>query len=760
MDIPEYERNALILIAQLQTLLFQTDLLKRCDPDILIKHDTIRKIKHNALMVMYLYHRFSASLKEQVETRMTFSTYSLWLLLRRSKNDTSLLVNELDRYRQTLDRRVFFEKVMNLDTNTCDLHKRVSLQLYGSDNIVEREMCLLNDIENFLKQIDYCHCIVSTSAALTALRDIDNFLLQTIGTGTVAPPETYDPTQPCATCFEELSMTANCGETIYRRLETKVCDHLVTQVDAHISFDDIRRHLPYLNGIEKSSLTRALTLIDNATSTVTTENAHHNNESSTTQRVLDRYDVFTEAPHQIYHLSELQYWLASGKRGRIHKANKSTAVKESNTSILQRFDSDLSKLLEQERHIEHTMRRVERIAFGNEFTHFHRILLTAKDDVAGRLLLGSPSVAPDAAIDTLIGACYTHHMSMGIFKRLQTPDTADEETLTRLLESIREQPSDIASENTNSNQNWLAVRETVNEQSIESDQCDVSEMRRIAERDMETRRDRYAERLSARSFANLDRCVATQRSELEKLMRINVFGDMLPNMYVNTINGFLARKEFLRACETLASRTLTRLSPDDMAAYNWHHYVRSAVARHQLDKAILPSLSSKFYSCITGPLFRHHVHNFPQPANTSLYFSVENVGLLPHLKEELANFMHDLSPVSWMISGFRHFYDFVETNITETYRTACRYIREAVFATTIFDATFHCGEVQLMRADSIDVDVDGPRVSDGLYLTFDSEQPLIALWGTTEDKRFGPETVAVIEKDLYSALYSILQKHV
>ncbi|AAQ73707.1 ICP18.5 [Psittacid alphaherpesvirus 1] len=816
-------RRLLAVAGQLQTLLFQIELLKRCDPEVLVKRALRAKIKHNALMVLYLHSRLAGDLAAQAAHRLTVGIYCLWMWLRRACSEAAALANEIDTYATYRDKDRFFSATMNLSPGgTCRLHSLVGLSLYGRTQDVTRELGLINDAENLLKQINYCHLIVSTESAEAALVGVDEFLTATVGGGMVASPETYDHTQPCCICLDELSVTANQGDTIYKRLGYSVCDHLVKQVKVNVTPDDVLRHMPFLNSVDANTLRGAIDKLrgssggevgggrrlagvvptgcraevgrseqeDGAPAGDDRADLEHEARAS---RILDSYDVFTEAPGPVYRLSELRYWLASGKAAGA-KTRGSCAHATHQATVLQKLDTDLSAMFARAETFERECRSAEREIFGTSFAHFHRHVASKIASVRGvggggealidKLLAGSPATAPEAEIETLISSCYSHHMSLPLFSRLGNPEKADTDALVEILKSYRDQTRPRADKaggraedgagdcddegypgaadaTRRGQRDWIG-RVRVDTAAVADEHEDkVKKLLDRAERDLTTRRKNYAERLSARSFSNLDRCVKNQRAELEKLLRVNVYGAALPAMYVELKNGFLARQAFMKAVTSDESQHIRRcrLAREDVEGYEQHQYVRSALMRTSLDPAALPHLASRFYELVSGPMFRRHVERFPQPPNTSLYFTVENVGLLPHLKEELASFTRTYAHAEWMVSEFREFYDFSGiSGVSETQRAAYAYIREAVFAAALFESIFQCGRAKLMRADSVEVDAGGPLLTDGIYLTFEERFPLIAIWGVGEDRRLCATSVVVTEKDLYAVLYAVLHK--
>ncbi|ATG31638.1 DNA packaging terminase subunit 2 [Gallid alphaherpesvirus 1] len=758
----ETQLRLMALAGQLQTLLFQIDILKRCDPEILLQKRLRSRIKHNALMALYIHSLLSNELSMQVNYRLTLQTYCVWLWLRRACSEIAALCNEIDKYSVLKDRKCFFEATLGYGKGfICPLHAEVQLQLYGMSSIISKELVLINDVENFMKQLNYCHCVVSCKNAIEALNTIDEFLVLSSGGSLVAAPDTYDHGQPCYVCLEELSVTANQGETIYRRLGYKICDHLTRQFPVNVSTDDLKRHLPFLRDVDPEKLKNVLsneTRIEAENHVEAGRTLSSSPGESEASKILNKYDVFTEPPGPVYQLSELQYWLASGKRTPSGVESQTTTSQ----SVLKQLDKDLSELFKRAEDFEQECIRLERTLFEKVHAHFHRVaqaeLISPQHSLVDTLITGVLATSPDTEIAALIKACYDHHLSLPLFRRLRNPEKVDTDALEELVEKLRSSDKETqpVTEGTSTSDLTANLRGT-----IERDEDSIEVLLKKAERDLDVRQKNYVEKLSARSFSNLDRCIKIQRAELEKLMRVNIYGETLPVMYVTLKNAFLARRAFLDivcAEESLHSKIL-RIDQNDGRAYDWHQYIRSSITRYQIDQTMLPRLTNRFFEILSGPLFKHHKERFPQPPNTSIYFSVENVGLLPHLKEELANFTKRHRSCDWMTSEFRRFYNFAGiSNSTAIQRAACGYIREALFATTAFEKIFHSGNTKLLRADCVEFDLDGPILENGLYLTFEEEHPLVAVWGVDDRGKLGPASTIIVEKDLYAVLYAILHR--
>ncbi|SCL76942.1 DNA packaging terminase subunit 2 [Spheniscid alphaherpesvirus 1] len=741
-------QKLLAILGQVQTYVFQIELLKRCDPSAVMKCRCALKL--NAIMIRYLLNELGPGLAIQTSTSLTPMTYAVRLALRYADREGTKLADAIDAFSTHGNVRLFFNSTMDI-SGPCRHHHNVSVLTYGGQ--VNAEIKFMHDIENVLKQLNYCHLITPVSESISLLKNLDAFLETTLGSGLVVPPELFDPLNPCFVCFEELCVTANQGETVHRRLAGKMCDHVTRQIVVRVSPDELFLHLPHISGIPENRRRAAVRALDqlrrrvhNLSHTNVSDdckNADRCNEGSkaryTADALLESHNVFIPASRKLYAVSELRFWLASSENG-------------TGSSTLGAFADNLDALAEREKRFDTESAAAELAIFGKPMDHFDRVFSSEASnlDVIDSLLLGSRSASPDDQIEALIRACYDHHLSAPLLRSLANPDKTNEDALKRILENASDQS--------------YAGDESDDDDVLDTQVDDRSEGSRPwhelvsrAMADVRERRKMYAERLSKRSLASLGRCVREQRSELEKTLRVNVFGEVLLNTFVAINNGFKAR---LKLFETIQKAGRIIDNSNSTEAFDAHRFMRTSLLRHKVDPAMLPSLTHKFYELINGPLFDHDTHTFAQPPNTSLYFSVENVGLLPHLKEELARFVANAYCSDWTVSSFQRFYYFDGVKgVTAAQRLAWKYIREFVLASALFSSVFHCGEVKLRRADRTVYGSDGyQQCEDGIYLTYETDRPLIAVFGTERGATVGRNTTVILDRDVFSLLYSVLQK--
>ncbi|QPO25237.1 DNA packaging terminase subunit 2 [Bovine alphaherpesvirus 2] len=733
-------QKLLVVLGQLQTYIFQVELLKRCDPQV-ARHQ-IGKLKLNALQVRAVSRHFMEGMSSQAATLITPLTLALELSLEYARREGEKLLEALNDLGERSSPVAYFEGTMGL-ARGCPHHQAVKLATYGGE--IDKELCFLHDVENFLKQMNYCHLITPASAAAEALVSVKAFLARTVGSGLIVPPEISDPSHPCHVCFEELCVTANQGATASRRLAGKICDHVTQQARVRLDADEMRRNLPHVVGLSEARRARALHALE-VSSKMTEANsggpaeapgpaAAQEREASA---LLDAHHVFKSAPPGLYAVSELRFWLSSGDR--------------TSGSTVDAFADNLSALAERERRYETGAVAVELAAFGRRGEHFDRTFgdRVASLDMVDALFVGGQSAAPDDQIEALVRACYNHHLSAPVLRQLAGSEHGDAEALRSALEGLH------AAEDPPGDGN--AEKEARRAPSLGGGpEDDWAALAARAAADVGARRRLYADRLTKRSLASLGRCVREQRGELEKMLRVSTYGEVLPTVFAAVCNGFAARTRFCELTARAGTVIDNRGNPD---TFDTHRFMRASLMRHRVDPALLPGITHQFFELVNGPLFDHATHGFAQPPNTALYFSVENVGLLPHLKEELARFMMGKADSDWAISEFQKFYHFDGTSgITPTQRIAWGYIRELIVATTLFSSVFQCGYVELRRPDYSRPSSGGEcHYPTGIYLTYISECPLVAVVECGSGGLVSDSSVVIYDRDVFSLLYAVLQQ--
>ncbi|AVT50751.1 DNA packaging terminase subunit 2 [Cervid alphaherpesvirus 2] len=772
-------QRLLAVLGQVQTYNFQLALLGCCDPAVARRH--LGAVKLNALMVRWLRRRLGGALRAQARVRLTPLTYALDLALDHAAAAGDAL---LAAAREAPEPEAFFERTLGL-AGACRFHRRARLELYGGEAIGV-EIQFLHDVENFLKQLNFAHLLASAEAALAALEAVDAFLRATVAAGGAVPPELHDPAQPCLVCFEELCVTANQGESVGRRLMQCTCDHVTRQLRVRTETCRVGQYLPHLRGAPPERLAAAEAALEALAAREGAGGGGANGGAEggdgdvceAAASVLDAHHVFRPAPRWLYAVSELQFWMSSSARdGR-------PAAAGGGGSAVDVFAGNLEALAAREARHRLQVAAAELALFGRAPAHFDRALADrlARLDGVDCLLVGSAAVAPDERLEALIRACYDHHMSASLIRRLTRPDQRNEEALRELLRRAaaggeagadgRDGEDGGEDDDGGEEGDGEGGGEDGEGAAAEGGAAAAAEgeedgdaaagwaaLAARARADAEVRRRRYAERLSKRSLDSLGRCIREQRRELEKTLRVSVYGDALLHVYVAVHNGFCARRAFRAALAGAGTVVDNRAAS---ATFDAHRFMKEALLRHAVDPATWPALTHQFFDLVNGPLFDGSAHNFAQPPNTALYFSVENVGLLPHLKEELAAFMLAAAGGGWAVSDFQRFFCFASARaqgVTAAQRLAWRYIRELVLARAVFASVFHCGRVPLLRADRTAPGPDGRQACpSGVYLTYEEEWPLAAVLNAPRaPATVGADSVVIYDRDVFSLLYAVLQ---
>ncbi|UVC67271.1 DNA packaging terminase subunit 2 [Human alphaherpesvirus 1] len=756
-------QKLLALLGQVQTYVFQIELLRRCDPHI--GRGKLPQLKLNALQVRALRRRLRPGLEAQAGAFLTPLSVTLELLLEYAWREGERLLGSLETFATAGDVAAFFTETMGL-ARPCPYHQRVRLETYGGT--VHMELCFLHDVENFLKQLNYCHLITPSRGATAALERVREFMVGAVGSGLIVPPELSDPSHPCAVCFEELCVTANQGATIARRLADRICNHVTQQAQVRLDANELRRYLPHAAGLSDADpRARALSVLDHALARTAggDRQPHPAPENDSVRKeadaLLEAHDVFQATTPGLYAISELRFWLASGDR-----AGQTTmdAFASNLTALARQFQQGTAAVA------------VELALFGRRAEHFDRAFGShlAALDMVDALIIGGQATSPDDQIEALIRACYDHHLTTPLLRRLVSPEQCDEEALRRVLARMGAGAADAP-------KGGAVPDEDGDRVAVERAQGlgapggeGEDEDRRRGPGGAEGPRRGGHRHTSGRGRAGAtaairgppDEAVVGQPGalrpraarELEKMLRVSVHGEVLPATFAAVAGGFAARARFCALTAGAGTVIDNRSAP---GVFDAHRFMRASLLRHQVDPALLPSITHRFFELVNGPLFDHSTHSFAQPPNTALYYSVENVGLLPHLKEELARFIMGAggSGADWAVSEFQRFYCFDGiSGITPTQRAAWRYIRELIIATTLFASVYRCGELELRRPDCSRPTSEGRyRYPPGVYLTYDSDCPLVAIVESAPDGCIGPRSVVVYDRDVFSILYSVLQ---
>nr|AAU84532.1 UL28 [Fibropapilloma-associated turtle herpesvirus] len=734
-------RETVALVSRLNAFLFQLELLKRCDPEAVVVSPLRRSLKLNCLMVAYLRDRLEVHVKEQNRTEADYALYSLGLALTSACREAGRCWQLLEEFERNRDKRAFFRGAMGLDV-PCPYHVETELRAYG-DVRVTKQLSTVNDAENLLKQVNYIHAVVPEAAAAELFARIDDFFSETLANGPVAAFEAYDESAPCAVCFEELCVTANQGQSVYKRLADRVCDHLATRYQVHVDEDDLLKNLPYAGGHAPQRLNALCEDLRHARHEAQDERQKAENgcgatESAVmdeTERLLNSFDVFCNVPPAVYKMSELKFWLlaGSGDETAIDLYGRRLADLEEKDALLARQEALTSLRL-----------------FGVRLTHFHDLFPPA--DPMEKVAVGSPRLPPETRMVALINAFYARAADVPLFRRLRETGERNTEALRKVLVQIQ---SGETAEGESDDGRETAVGESFRSQN--ESLRDLEELERRVRGETEERKRAYAARLSRRSFLNLSKCVEKQRAFLDKMLSVNVWGQFLLEAAVRTRNGFSRRARFLERVTGFGGEV--RDKRHCRTDYDARQFVRNALLRHEVDPALLSELVNRFYELINGPYFTHAYHVFAQPHNTPLYFSVENVGLLPHIKNELASFMLIRNHREWMVSEYKEFYKFPPVcdpektgALNDLQRLAWRYVRELVLASALFHAAFGRDHVLIKRAD-----LSFGKEEDGLYLTYETECPLVVVLGARDGRLVPGESLVALETDLYSAFDTVLR---
>lgn len=651
----------LYLLSRLNELTFSIRILECCDPDVALKSYT--HLMYNYMMLRWLWDKYGKELEIQVYTNITTVSYLLFGTMRACLTDCKFLLSCLQEYNISKNRDEYFMKT--LVKPSCVFHKHATLLI--GNVVLEKEICTLNDVENILKQINFCYSFIETESFTEIFHILDQFMQVSFMRGPVVPCELYEETTPCYVCFEELCLTANQGESIAFRLSKCLCNHITQTVKVNASIGEVCRCFPNL---KLSSFHDAYR-----------EDIEADKDLDSS---LNSACVFDEPTDTSFAASEQKFWTSIGT------VQKKKQLKHN----LQTLSKTCAAIKKEQNSVE--LNKFKRIS-----KHFFFEQSNFKDDIKV-LFTGTGIVAPDEQLEAVLETCLLHTVDLD--------NTGDKQALVDIVE-------DTAASSNNMPLEWITT-----------DSNNVTENRQTM----------FKKKLAMHNFLRLRQCIDDKKHLLEKKLNVNVYGPALSHILVQLAATFQKRNNFIN--KALSVGTWSNFS------LNEHLFIRNAVLSKSITVDDLSDLTNDFFRLLNGPCFSFQYHAFPCSLNTTLYYSVENVGLLPHYRAQLAYYISDVSdkPSAWMTSKFNEFYNFSTCSTVSEVQDKCwQYLREAVLAFYLVSKSFYLGDItHLMRTDGDDKPVDG------VYLTHSKKIPVVVV--------FDNGNTFILCKDIYIALYEIV----
>ncbi len=251
------------------------------------------------------------------------------------------------------------------------------------------------------------------------------------------------------------------------------------------------------------------------------------------------------------------------------------------------------------------------------------------------------------------------------------------------------------------------------------------------------RKEQYLRQVATEGLAKLQSCLAQQSETLTETLCLRVWGDVVYWELARMRNHFLYRRAFV-------SGPWEDRRAGEGAAFENSKYIKTHLFTQTLSSEHLHALTHSLYTFITGPLAEES-GLFPPPSNVALARCCDAAGTLPHQKAFLTSLIWPgIEPSDWIETSFNSFYSVPGGSLASSQQILCRALREAVLTVSLYNKTWGRSLI-LRRADAVSPGQALPP--DGLYLTYDSDRPLILLY----------KGRGWVFKDLYALLYLHLQ---
>lgn len=657
-----------ILCSKLNEIAFDLECMLFCDPAIISSDMT--NFTKNGLIIVHLYKTLYDDILIQNDV-FTFSvTLYAQVLLKVLFNKMLKIEMAITQYLIDGDKLKYFNTVLTL--NECLLHKDICITFNKKINMIVK-LNTLNDIENMLCKINSIYGLLSPSNGLQICREILDFMGIMCGSCVVAPPETYYEYKTCIECYKELTMMPNQGHSIKRRLQGKMCNHLtvskeIDNIEQHINTieKDIKFEIGEISGLDE--------IIRQIKGIFTLNNTNEIIYLSEVEDTLKKYNLFSIIPDAIYSLSDFTYW-----------SKASENVVKTMTITMQQLN------------ICHTLYRnlqdrLNEFLYGecsvDIFTINEKYLNNEE-----RLYIGSPFISPGRIIDMITTASIKNLENNPLFIRL----TSDDEIHTR-IKSIMD---DLQLES-QSHKHERTVLDTTMKYNTTNIQKEVN-----------IRKKAYFQKMSEIGYNKIIACINEQKTLINKIVNINVFGSVLYDSLSKIMNGFISRKRY---------ENIPTIDLDISAQYDDHLYIKNNLIQKKLPIEILPDLTQAMYQLLNGPLFNCNNADFPLPTNICMAYSCDVANFLPHMKEDLVKCVEGtIHPNIWMSCEFGKFFYFDEIDdLNEMQKKLWNCIREIVLSVALYNDTFG-KQLKIHRID------DSECFDDGLIITYNIDKPLY-LW--------------------------------
>ncbi|AAC95539.1 transport protein [Ateline gammaherpesvirus 3] len=621
-----------------------------------------RKIfTNNMQKINKIYLQIMPLLQDQNNVESTSLSVELQHLLTNLKTMLDIILKHLTNY------ETYFDNIHSLST-PCSKHKLIVFQFYNNCSVSVR-MCIINDIEIFLKRLSSVFYCIRAHDATYGLNKVIDFLGHLRGISPIPLPDTYLSNIPCIYCLWEHMMLPNQGESLQSMMTSVNCTHVCNQLNPEP-----------VQGMFENELLQRHIIVDTQKPKEPTQQCSINDKiRDETLSKLSHHTIFENTSAPVLELSNLIYW-SSGTH------TKCTNIENT---------SEIVKLLSHETKMQNYRKYI-----CKKSTHFFD---KYKPYSIETIFCGGIFNSVDETVKSLKSDCSLAFMKRANYQQLIKKQN---ELFVRLNNILKgEDTSETSTPPVPISEKAAAVNP---EQVIN---------------DAHARKDAYLQKVTKDGLKSLYACLDTQGAVLSNTLSMRVWGCAVYDEIVKLKNHFLFRDQFI-------SLDWIHLEEESVSGFENSKYIKNLIYSQKLSSEHISSLTLQFYQLITGPLSQN-VSYFPLPPNIALAHCLDAAGALPHHKLLITEMIWPtIEPKDWVSQTYNKFYTITSGDLNNIQKEVWFFIRELVLSVSLYNRALE-KNLQIFSVLNFEkncVKLSPNQFKSGIYLTYEDRSPLIFIY--------------------------------
>nr|CAC84302.1 transport protein [Saimiriine gammaherpesvirus 2] len=643
--------------SQIYGLTLDVSILTFVDP----AHINWRTVTKNTEKINKIYLQIMPLLHNQNNIESTSLSVELQHLLHNLKIVLDTFSAHLSDY------NTYFDNIHSLSA-PCSRHKSIVFQFYNNC-CVSVKMCIINDIEIFLKRLSSVFYCIRSCDALRGINHVIDFLGHLRGVSPIPLPDTYLSNIPCIYCLNEHMMLPNQGESLQSLMMSVNCKHVCKQLNPEP-----------IQGMFENELLQRHIIVESSKQKEHTQTCSIDNQiRDASLSKLNQHTIFENISAPVLELSNLIYW-SSG-------AHKKCANIE-NTS-------EMAKLLSYEA----KMQNYRKYICKNSIHFFDKY----KPYPIESIFCGGIFSSVDDTVKSLKSDCSLAFMKRANYQQLIKKQN---ELFVRLNKILQGED---------------AVCHAASAVPL-SDKAAIVNPDQVLH-DAHARKDAYLQKVTKDGLKSLYTCLETQGAVLSNTLSMRVWGGAVYDEIVKLKNHFLFRDQFI-------SLNWIHCEADSVSGFENSKYIKNLIYSQKLSSEHISSLTLQFYKLITGPLSQN-VSFFPLPLNIALAHCLDAAGALPHHKLLITEMIWpSIEPKDWVSQTYNKFYTITSTDLNSIQKEVWFFIRELVLSVSLYNEVL---EKNLLVFSALNfekncVNLSPAQFCSGIYLTYEDSSPLIFVY--------------------------------